>query len=92
MQSLTSDVIPAAATEQIVGLSAYMVPFTLTLVSSSGSRGIDLLTDAGPEYFPATPDAKSSATKLIVTVTAPVTKGKFKGATGDRWSVLGSAA
>lgn len=74
------------ATTETQSLTGIVIPCTVTLKSSDGSRAIQLSTDGGTEYFTPTYD-QTSATMLVVTLAAPASHVKFTGAVGDTWRV-----
>lgn len=73
-------------TTWVEGMAGANLPSTVTLKSSAGGRKIEISTDGGTEYFTPNYDY-SSATMLVVSITAPVSHVRFTGAANDTWSV-----
>lgn len=71
---------------EVVEVSARGLPASITLRSVDLGRKIEISTDGGTEYFQPSID-QSSASMIVLVITAPVSHIKFIGAVGDVWRV-----
>lgn len=76
----------AGATPVVIAMDDAPLPSTLTLKSAAAGRKIELSTDGGTEYFTPAYD-QTTATMLIVSVTATVSHVRFTGQAADAWRV-----
>ena len=78
-----------ATTVQIVSIGSQDPPMTITLTSTSGTRGIRLSDAGGIANSWYTPDLDSTTTASVsVSVGSPVTHVEFTGNIGDIYRVL----
>lgn len=69
-------------------VSAFYLPFSITLNSSAVGRKIELSTNGGVEYFSPVLNV-TSPTMLVTDVAAPITHIKVTGAINDTLLVVG---
>ena len=79
-------------TPVVISAAGLSCPFTICLLSSAAGRKVELSMDDGSNWITPTPDATSTASMQIITVTAPAMKIRLTGQANDKWFINASGA